>query len=233
MNELISKGHDLFKDCGFTYYICGGFALELFVGKEMRPHSDLDISIFHEDRHNVVDFLQRNGWRVYKRVFEPGSWGGITPIVNANDPKLDDIRNIWAMKKGSHLNPKLREGEDDLYDFEILSKEQVDFNFIEMVLDNKENGGFVCNKSKTVVRELDKTILYTDCGVPYLAPEIILFLKSSKTYTTHEWHKGKTPGDFKAVMPLLPDESKKWLINALNAEYPDGYEWLEDILVGL
>jgi len=229
MNELITQGNELFKNCGFPYYICGGFALEMFAGKSMRSHSDLDISIFHENKRDVVALLQNNGWNVYKRVFEPGSIGGLTPIADANDDKLDNIWTLWAIKPGSHLIPKLRDGETDLYDFEILADAQTNFNFIEIVLDHKEGNNFVCGKSKNVVRELDKAILYND-GVPYMSPELVLFLKSPQVYTTHEFHKQKTPADFKAVSPLLPDESKQWLMNALDIAYPDGYEWLKGLI---
>lgn len=229
MNELITKGNELFKNCGFPYYVCGGFALELFVGKTMRPHSDLDISVFHENKRDVVVLLQRDGWDVYKRVFEPGSMGGITPIADANDSKMDEIRVIWAIKPGSHLVPKAREGETDIFDFEILSHAQTDHNFVEIVLDHRDGDEFVCGKDKNITRKLDKAILHKD-GVPYMAPEVVLFLKSPQIYLTHEIHREKTPADFKAIMPLLPDESRLWLMDALDKAYPDGYGWLEDLL---
>jgi len=229
MNKLILEGNNLFKNCGFPYYVCGGFALEMFAGKTMREHSDLDISVFHENKRDAARFLQNNGWSIYKRVPEPGGMGGLTPINDANGSKLDEIRILWAIKPGSHLIPKSIEGETDLYIYEILAPKQTDFNFIEIVLDHKDDGNFICGKGKNIVRELDKAILYSD-GVPYMAPEIVLFLKSPQTYLTHELHREKTPADFKAIMPLLPDESRQWLINALNTAYPDGYEWLEGLI---
>jgi len=230
MNNLIIKGNDLFKNCGFMYYVCGGFALELFAGKTMRTHSDLDVSVFHENKKDVATLLLNDGWSVYKRVFEPGSMGGLTPVTDANDSKLDEIWVIWAIKPGSHLVPKLREGETDIYDFEILAHEQNDFNFVEIVLDHRDGNNYVCGKGKNIKLELNKAILYRD-GVPYMAPELVLFLKSPQVYSTHELHKEKTPGDFKTIVPLLPDESRDWLLNALATTYPDGYEWLDGLLV--
>ena len=229
MNKLITQGNELFKNCGFPYYICGGFALELFLGKTMRSHSDLDISIFHENKRDVVNLLQNDGWNVYKRVFEPGSMGGLTPIAGANDSKLDELWVLWAIKPGSHLVPKLREGETDLYDFEILDHEQKDFNFVEIVLDQKEGDDFICGKAKNAVRKLDKAILYKN-GIPYMSPEIVLFLKTPQVYFTHEIHAEKSPADFKAVMPHLPEESRSWLLNAIDKAYPDGYEWLDGLI---
>jgi len=229
MNKLITEGNKLFKNCGFSYYVCGGFALELFAGKTLRKHSDLDISVFDENKKDVVTLLQNNDWNIYKRVFEPGSMGGLTPIANANDSKLDEIRIIWAIKPGTHLAPKLREGETDFYDFEILAAEQTDFNFIEIVLDHNDGSNFICGKEKNITRNLDKAILYKD-DVPYMAPELVLFLKSPQVYFTHELHKDKTPDDFRIILPLLPAESKQWFITALDKTYPDGYDWLDGLL---
>jgi len=87
----------------------------------------------------------------------------------------------------------------------------------------------VLNKDKGIVRELSKAILYAD-GMPYMAPELVLFLKSHQVYSTNVFHKEKTPQDFSEVLPLLPQESRQWLTEALATAYPDGYEWLEKLL---
>ena len=230
MNKLITEANKLFAGCGFTYYVCGGFALELFVGRSMRAHSDLDISVFAENKRDVVALLQKSGWDVYKKIFKPGSLGLVTPIANANDEKLDDIWVLWAVNPASYPAPKPIEGCADLFDFDIrLSHNQTEFNFIEIVLDNKDGDDFVCSKHKNIRLALDKAILYAD-GVPYMAPELALFLKSPQVYSTHEFHKGKTPGDYKAIMPLLSSQSKKWLLDALDVAYPDGYDWLDGLL---
>ena len=50
MDNLISECNDFMKNCGFPYAFCGGYALELFLNKKLRPHSDIDISIFEEYR---------------------------------------------------------------------------------------------------------------------------------------------------------------------------------------
>jgi len=225
MNKLILEAHEFFKNCDFSYYICGGFALEMFVGKTMRKHSDLDVSLFHENKRDVVALLQNDGWNMYKRIPEPGTMGCATPIADHMDSKLDEIRTMWAIKPGSHITLNLREGETDIYDFDILRDNQTDFNFIEIVLDSKKGDNFVLREDINIVRQLDKAILYNN-GIPYMSPELVMFLKSPQVYTTHDFHKEKTPADFKTIIPLLPDESRQWLINALNTAYPDGYGWI-------
>jgi len=65
MIKIISECNDFFKNCGFTYAVCGGWALELFANKKIRTHADVDISIFDEDRKNIVEFMMNKGWNVY------------------------------------------------------------------------------------------------------------------------------------------------------------------------
>jgi len=76
---------------------------------------------------------------------------------------------------------------------------------------------------------MDKAILYRD-GIPYLAPEIILLYKSGKGSMQGAYAKPRTEIDFKAIMPLLSEESRKWLLDAINVANPDGYEWLDGLL---
>ena len=59
-----------------------------------------------------------------------------------------------------------------------------------------------------ITRSLDKAILYRD-GIPYLAPEIILFYKSDKYSSENPYAKPKTEADFKAAIPLISNESKE------------------------
>jgi len=229
MNEVILKANELFKNCGFPYYFCGGFALDIFAGKTLRKHSDLDISTFTEYKRDIVKLLKGDNWDMYKRVFEPGGHGALTSLADENDPKMDDARVIWAMKPGSPLGLVPREGETDLYNFVIAADNQTDFNFVEVVLDSRDGNNFILSKGKSIMRAMDKAILFKD-GVPFLAPEVVMFLKSPQVYFTHEFHKNKTPFDFKTIIPMLPAEGKQWLLSQLGAAYPNGHEWLDEYL---
>ena len=102
-------------------------------------------------------------------------------------------------------------------------------NFIEIVLDAREGNNFVLNKDKNIIRSMDKAILFAE-GVPYMAPELVLFLKSPQAYFIHEFHKEKTPRDFMEIMPHLPEESRVWLKKAIATANPSGHEWLAGLL---
>ena len=42
--------------------------------------------------------------------------------------------------------------------------------------------------------------------------------------------KPRTIADYKAIMPMLSAGSKKWLLDAIETTYLDGYEWLNGLL---
>jgi len=48
------------KNGGFTYAICGGFALELFTNIEMRAHIDLVVCVSEKDRGIIFTFIKDN-----------------------------------------------------------------------------------------------------------------------------------------------------------------------------
>lgn len=64
----------LFEQCkriqsllsGFQYpwFIAGGWAIDLYLGRETREHSDIEIAIFRENQLHLKEFL--TGWNLYK-----------------------------------------------------------------------------------------------------------------------------------------------------------------------
>jgi len=65
------------------------------------------------------------------------------------------------------------------------------------------------SQGKYITRELDKAILHNSEDIPYLAPEVILFIISHPAYLKSEYHKVKNQIDFDSVIPMLSDESKE------------------------
>jgi len=63
----------------------------------------------------------------------------------------------------------------------------------------------------------------TQEGIRYLAPEIQLLYKASKT------PKEKDDKDFDIVLPLLSNEKKNWLKSALKVQFPEGHVWIEQL----
>jgi len=150
-------------------------------------------------------------------------------ITDINDDQLLQAFDLWAIKPDcSFIEIEPHPDNTNKFDCEITNDEQLNFDYIGIIFNKQENGYFICDKDKNISRELDKAILYNN-GIPYLAPEIILFIISDPAYLKSEYHKEKNQTDFKCVMPFLSKNSKYWLINALEIKYPEGNIRLEQL----
>jgi len=235
MNDVILQANNLFKTAGFDYAICGGFAFDMFADKELRTHGDFDISVFKENKQAAVKFMQQNNWTVYGRFMEvgkPATQYLFYKIEDITHSFWDDCRNMWAIKP--NCLPEMYkfhrlQGEVEVYSYKPCEWCVRNLEFIELEIDAREGDDFVLQENPRVTLPLEKAILYRD-GVPYLAPEMVLFYKSDKFSSEHPFVKPKTEADFKTIMPLLSSESKEWLINAINVAYPDGHGWLDGLL---
>ena len=233
MIKLVSECYDLLKGCGFPFAFCGGYALELFLNKKIRPHADIDISIFDEDKINIVEYMLNEGWNVYEHkadwINNKKANSYLRPILNPNDDRIPQLYCAWAIKPDcSFFKIEPKPIKENIYDYEILNEEQLNMDFIEIVFNMQIDGKFVCDKDKNITRELDKAILYNN-SIPYLAPELMLFIISNPVYMESEYHKEKNRIDFYSTAPFLPNENKNWLINALETTYPDGNPRIEEL----
>ncbi|HSK73560.1 MAG TPA: hypothetical protein VK892_17820 [Pyrinomonadaceae bacterium] len=48
------------------WFVAGGWAIDLFLGKETRPHEDIEFAIFRRDQFELQNYLQ--GWSLRKVV---------------------------------------------------------------------------------------------------------------------------------------------------------------------
>ena len=75
--------------------LCGGFAIDLFVGHPTRKHADIDISIFREDEVAMRTWLA--SWEFWG-AHEPGQ--GLDRL-NSSQPIPADVHEIWCRENGS------------------------------------------------------------------------------------------------------------------------------------
>ena len=64
--DLINRLNDFMLNIGVEYAVCGGHAIDLFLGSKTRPHKDLDISVYWEDRDKIVQYILDAGWDIYE-----------------------------------------------------------------------------------------------------------------------------------------------------------------------
>ena len=223
MNKVIRESHELIQKSNLPYAVCGGFAIDMFLNKATRKHTDFDISIFEEHRKDIFNFMLNQGWNIYEHVWDGEGTDYLVGINSADDERALALSCVWTVKPDcTLLTIEPKEGEDNIFTWKMGSGNHTNCDFIEICFDGRKGDDFICNKEKNITRPLDKAILYND-GIPYHAPEVVLYHKSHPIYLT--WPK--TIFDFYNTGHLLSDESANWLIASLRATFPDGRDWLE------
>lgn len=227
MKQIITDCYRFLKNFEHTYALCGGHALELFAGRSYRNHSDVDITVFNEDRKSIIAYILSNGWNVYEPLHSSNS---LRLITDPNDEETLNRLYVWAIKPDcSFIKIEPKHNDSTLFSYEILADEQLEFDFIDIIFNTQTDGSFACDSNGAILRKLDKAILFRE-DIPYLAPEIILFFIANPAYIESEYHREKNNSDWSLIPSLLPSDSKKWLIDALRKTYPEGNRRLDELL---
>ena len=213
MNQLIEEANTLLQGQAFSYGICGGFALDMFLGYESRVHGDIDVLAFWEDREAIITYMQSNGFLVYEML-------GGGKVHRITDIRMQEKlrKNIFCCTEDCELVRLYDTEEPDVYwlDFQHVGLSKL--NYIEFLFNEKTDDEFVYVRDNRVKRALEKAILQKN-GVPYLAPELCLLFKS--TDIEREGYQQ----DFELAIEKLSPEQRMWFENAMELLYPEGHRW--------
>lgn len=89
----IDEVRELLKDTQKDFWISGGWAIDLFLGKQTRPHDDLDISISRLDQTHFQEILK--DWDL-KASDPPGS--GTLRSWKSQEFLEKPVYNLWCRK---------------------------------------------------------------------------------------------------------------------------------------
>ncbi len=133
--------------CG--WYVCGGWALDLFLDRVTRAHKDVDIAVARRDQSEVQDYLLRRGWRL-----EKAAGGRLSPWEEGEELSLP-LHGVWCRNE-SH-----------------------DPDFFELLLNEIDDELFRFRRDPAVTLPRARMSLESPEGLPVLAPEIVLLYKSN------------------------------------------------------
>ena len=213
MFELLKSASQVMNNMNAKWCFAGGWAIDLFLGKESRGHKDLDIVVFKNEIHEVISYMKTKGWRI-----ETPTRQGFLPVTEENVSELE-IDNMWCMNEAYPLDYlKVDEqGSCNFYQYERDVQEV--FDFLEVLLNSTEGGYFIYQQNPSIRLEMSRAI-FENNGLPYLAPEIVLLYKSK--YLSED-----NQADFDLVSAKLDSEQIKWLKEALTTEYGSDHPWVQ------
>jgi hypothetical protein len=139
-----------------SWWIAGGYAIELFVGRPLREHGDIDVLMLRRDQHRIHDVL--DGWDIHA-AGPPGQlrrWPSGETLPEA-------VHDIWC-----------RETPDGPWRFQVMLDES------DGTLWRSRVNSQVCLPVPLLGR---RTAIR---GWPYLTPEVQLFYKARHTRAKDE-----------------------------------------------
>lgn len=198
MPALLISLRGLLADAAFPWAICGGYALEIFAGRTIRPHGDIDLSLPESARKNAISFFLSKGWTIY----EYRGMGKVKPIYDPADSTTG--RNLMAVCGGDAPVQFFPSEEEGLL-YHQFTPSMTGLNFLDLLFSPAQG----------------KPFLLRD-GLPILAPEVALLYKAAHP------DEPAAQQDYAAVYPELTDEQRAWLHAGLAARYSGGHPWLNE-----
>lgn len=145
----VEKVAALLRDLPCEWYVCGGWALDLFLGRVTRAHKDIDLSIARGRQLEARGYLKARGWSL-----EKAHEGRLTAWEDG-EVLSPPFHAVWC-RNGAH-----------------------DPDFVELMLDEIDEERFAFRRDPTVTLPRGRMSFKTETGVPVLAPEMVLLYKSS------------------------------------------------------
>ncbi|MGC4985347.1 nucleotidyltransferase domain-containing protein [Streptomyces sp. DT193] len=177
LSEVVAR----FSGLDSCWWVAGGFAIELAVGRRIRSHGDVDVLLLRRDQ--LVAQQALSGWQWWA-ADPPGS---LRPW--ASDEVLSlEVHDIWC-----------RPGPDDPWRIQIM-------------IDESRGQEWVSRRDPRVRRPISTLGMASADGVPFLALDVQLYYKAKTP-------RPKDEEDFDAALPVLTDQQRRWLVDAISKTY--------------
>jgi hypothetical protein len=134
------------------WWIAGGWAIDLFLGRQTRAHEDVDVLILRRDQRAVRTLL--------------GMWD----VQAALPPPRDES---WPFRPW-HLDEVLDETIHDIW----CRPDATQPWMIQLMIEDTQGDQWLCRRRSSISRSVATVGDTTPEGIPYLAPEIQLLYKA-------------------------------------------------------
>ncbi len=128
----LEKIETLFREAPFAWFVCGGWAIDLFLHKVTRTHKDVDVAIWREEQLDAHTFMCQRGWSL-----NVAGSGKLTPWMEGVFLERP-YHTIWC-KNETH-----------------------DPDFVELLLNEREGEYFLFRRDLSVKRPLSQAILQSE-----------------------------------------------------------------------
>jgi hypothetical protein len=176
----------------------GGWAVDAWIGETTRDHGDVDVIVFADDHQAVFEHL--TGWQLAHHPNQP-----------------DDGNAPWDGRRlayPDHLHGRLQRGEEVPAGGALWPDQgwHLDVQFNE-----RDGDDWILSQDPLLTLPIARTARESPLGAPTIVPEVLLFYKAIDM-------RPRDKQDFERLLPLLSDEGRAWLRDALARV---GHPWLQ------
>jgi hypothetical protein len=198
--EPVARIAGVMSGFGGVWSLCGGWAVDAWLGRETRDHGDIDISVFESDLPELFEHL--GGWQ----------------LVAHDKEVVGDTSELWngrPLLRPAHIHGRfskasLPERLDAAAGFDL-----------DIQIDASSGDDFVASRKHNITLPLRDSVRRSGWGLPTLTPQLLIFYKAKLP-------RGHDEQDFAALLPHLDVEQRGWLREAIaliRADHP----WLAQL----
>lgn len=198
--DSVAEIADLMATYRGFWALCGGWAVDAWLGRQTREHGDVDIVVFADELDILYNHLE--GWH----------------LVAHEDAYPERHAEAWRgrpLAVPSHIHGKRGDGTR-LPD--VLPSPVVWGYPLDIQVNERADGQWLCRREPRVAMPLAQSARPSGWGLPTEVPELLLYYKAAEPRPHDEQ-------DFEATLPLLSADQRRWLREAVGAVYPE-HGWL-------
>ena len=214
--EPVARVAAVMSTYSHAWALCGGWAVDSWLGRVTREHADLDIAVFESDQRALLEHLAE--WNLIAhdedepQAIEP--WTGRPLVLPAH---------LHAREPGLENAALVRQWVTPPY---TQAKDGRDFEFI---VNPGAGAEWVFSGDPRIALPVAVCVRESSWGLPALVPEAIAFYKAT-AYFGHPklWARPHDVSDFEALVPLLDSDRRAWLRHSIATLHPE-HPWLPNL----
>ena len=212
-HELFARYGRLMASYGQPWAVCGGWAIDTWLGRQTRDHADFDISLFEDGQQRLFEHL--SGWH----------------LVAHDAAMVGNSTELWdgqALKLPAHLHARPPgEGERERLTRWVTPPFRTvgDGLDLDIKLNRRQRGQWLLSSKPRLSLPLGRALRDAPSGLPTAAPEVLVFYKATAYWGSEGHPRPHDLPDVLALVPLLEPAAFAWLRAAVAATVP-GHPWL-------
>lgn len=196
------------------WFLCGGWAVDAWIGAQRRGHQDIDIAVFADSQRPLFEHLA--GWHLI--AHHPDDAGDVTAAWDGRHLRLP---------AHIHARPPGEANLEALLDWVPgPRKRDPDGLDVEFILDESRDGEWLLDERLSL--PLERAVRPSPPGLPAAAPAVLAYFKATAYWGRPGYPRPHDLDDFRALFPLLSGEDVQWLKTALGAFV---HPWLAELAI--